>query len=263
MISIFFHVAVMNHYASIYEETMNIIYNCGLIDLVDSINIGISGGDRTTLPFITEKVNILHENVNLKKYELPTLIKLQEHAQRFPGGKTLYIHTKNASRSVDDKDSDKFTTKLGWWSREVHRHYMQHFIIKKYSSNLRLLDNNIDCVGVDFRNQPENSSHFAGNFWWSKNSHLIKLPDLKKPMFKISGPFGQHPRHYCERWLLCYNNKENNFTPPKFKCLFWGKILRSQLDTSMLTTNLDEQQRFDYFEHLEQEQRDGKLKITI
>lgn len=218
----FIHVGKLNDYQGILDSIIDSVKSSGLYDEVDKICIGASGaGSISNLP---SKCVIVTDNSHINAYERPTLTRLQDHCREIPEGYTLYTHTKNASIIIDDPyQRDR------WYFGEIHRKYMVYFMINKFRECIRTLNGGYSSVGCDFRNRPENSSHYAGNFWWVKNEFINTLPDISGEQFPISGPFGDHPRHYCERWLLCYNNKENDQSTPRSSCPFWGAILRKQV----------------------------------
>lgn len=221
--TIFFHVAILNNYQNIINELVDDIKESGLYDYVDDIQVGIVGGNVNSINKLPSKYRVVFESKHVRLYEKPTLTKLYNHCVESPGN-VLYIHTKNARTVPTDRSRDYKAWK-SWASREVHRKYMSNFIIRNYNRCVELL-NNHDAVGCDFRNSPENTSHFAGNFWWANNSFIRTLPSWNEPMFPISGTMGRSPRHYCERWLLCYNNADNTYEPPNYHCEFWGAHLR-------------------------------------
>lgn len=257
---IFFHIALMNNYQSIVDELVTDIDDSGLYSLVDNIDVGLVGGHKKQLNTLPDKYNIKFESSNLKLYEKPTLTMLHEHSKSYDG-KVLYIHTKNARNKtpIDNREPKIWKT---WASREVHRRYMSNFMIYNHTECMNLLFKH-DAVGCDFRNTPENTSHFAGNFWWANCDYIRTLPAWDKPMFRITGTMGRNPRHYCERWLLCYNNEDNNMDTPRHKCLFWGAECRKRDSNINKILNLSKREQNDWFDEMRVLQHQGKFPKRI
>jgi len=259
-VSIYFHIAVMNNYQNIVNDIVDSVSDVGLYDMVDSINVGVVGGSKKHVHTLPDKYKVRFESHNLKLYEKPTLAMLHEDCKTSTG-KVLYIHTKNA-RTVPCERHVDYAKWKSWASREVHRKYMLNFNIQHYTQRLNDLED-CDAVGCDFRNKPENSSHFAGNFWWANCSFIKTLPGWSGGMFPISGPMGRQARHYCERWLLCYNNRDNDMSKPVFKSIFYGGECRKNdsLISKILSNSREENNAL--FDQLHIQQLDGKFPIRI
>tara|TARA_R110002167_G_scaffold9579_9_gene44311 strand:+ start:5299 stop:6066 length:768 start_codon:yes stop_codon:yes gene_type:complete len=253
----FIHVGKLNNYQGILDSIINSVRDSGLYNEVDKICIGAAGtGSISNLP---DKCVVVTDGSNINAFERPTLTQLQNHCREFPEGYTLYTHTKNASLSIDDADPRR---RDRWYFGEIHRKYMIYFMINKFRECIRVLDSGYTSVGCDFRNNPENSSHYAGNFWWVNNKFINTLPDISGKMFSISGPFGDHPRHYCERWLLCYNNKENSQPTPRYNCPFWGAILRKSINNTKRLHNMSVTELHAYFDQeLKRQKQPGYIPI--
>lgn len=250
----------MNEYQRIVDEIVESVNITGLYDMVDNITVGIVGGNKKHIKRLPDKYKVGFESHNLRLYEKPTLTMLHEHCCNNLGN-VLYIHSKNARTTPTEKHVNYKGWK-SWGSREVHRKYMLNFMVHHYVDRLADLDS-YDTVGCDFRNHPANCSHFAGNFWWANNSFIKTLPDWTGAMFPISGPMGRQPRHYCERWLLCYNNEENDKPIPVYKTVFFGGECRKN-DTiigNVLSNSLDENNKL--FDNYCKLQQDNKFPIRI
>jgi len=75
-----------------------------------------------------------------------------------------YFHTKGASKN--DIHNKTIYAK--------RRQILNFFTLKKYNLSLTLLEK-YDAVGCALLNYPK--THFSGNFWWSKKSHVTNLDD--------------------------------------------------------------------------------------
>lgn len=86
----------------------------------------------------------------------------------------LYFHTKGITSTLrhyknDPNEIDMFRTYHYW------RHYLNYGVLENWRSCIEALDNGYDCASVNLQSYP--NIHYSGNFWWSKASHIVSLPD--------------------------------------------------------------------------------------
>ena len=102
---------------------------------------------------------------------------------------SLYIHTKGVKKSITNPEKNKYIR--DWLD------YLLYFNVYKYKLNLNELKY-FDTCGVSLRQSyPSKSWFYAGNFWWTKSSHLRKIK-------------GEIERDYLgpELWLLQNENTD-------------------------------------------------------
>lgn len=180
-------------------QYLNIIKESELINNVNYIYICFVGDKNIPLTIsdlvdynYNNNIVLLRLSKNLNDYELPTLNFLYE-CIRNNNYNVLYLHTKNVGKEINECIEDQIK-------------YMLYFLVYKW----KICVNNLltfDVCGVDLRNEP--TTHFSGNFWWSKSSHILKLP---KPydfndLTKYSNPLNSL-RHNQEFWICFKNNNK-------------------------------------------------------
>lgn len=204
---IFYHIYCCNSSYDIVNDQVKKILFSGLYNKIDSIYCFLAGEETyidEIIEFISKsgkKFKISKIGVNDQSFERFTIHKIKNYI--LPEDKFLYIHTKgvtrNNSKSVED------------W-----RTYMEYFLMCKHDKCLELLDV-YDTVGV---NLIQGVMHYAGNFWWSRGSYFLRLPNInelmtesdnknKKPIHDI---YDQSKYSYTENYL-CMRN-------PNAYCLF-------------------------------------------
>jgi len=94
-----------------------------------------------------------------------TLLSIHHHIK--PEDFILYIHSKGITKYDMDIVRD--------W-----RNLMEWCLIMNYKKCLHLLENH-DVVGINRLAEP--SPHFSGNFWWTRGSHYLKLPQVIGPEY--------------------------------------------------------------------------------
>ena len=164
-------------YDVVKSQIVNIIFS-GLYDRVDAINCFLTGEPR----YIHELENLIHGsgkkfNVTAKgphdtTYERFTLLKIHDHIT--PTDKLLYIHSKGVSKEKSDN--------IFWWKT-----YMEYFLMVKAEQCIHLLDT-YDTVGVKWDKGSSYEDyivpdHYSGNFWWTKGSYFLTLPQMIGPRY--------------------------------------------------------------------------------
>lgn len=178
MITVFIHVAKINHYQYIADEIFSYLVDSKLL-YNSNIILYALGSEKLKIKY-PESGNIkLYNHDNILDGEFITLNFLRNFALNVDSN-ILYLHskgvmTKEKNEAIDD------------W-----RNYMLHFNVNEWQKCVSHLKDNDTC-GVDLRNNPQ--IHYSGNFWWSKSSHIKKLPIVEETLSCLSN------RHKCEFWL--------------------------------------------------------------
>ena len=140
--------------------------------------------------------------VNLRKvitkddgWELHTIKVLQEDCKQDPDLKVMYMHTKGLSHYYQVNDKPNFATNVNTW-----RHFMEMVCIDRWKECVSELSE-FDAIGMNLMSKP--FTHFSGNFWWSKASHIVKLRDpfenyQQRPKNGFASLTG---RHNAEEWV--------------------------------------------------------------
>ncbi len=207
---LFFHICCMGNYDEVSRELIENIQDSGLYEKCSKIFYTILGvPNKEFFDWIKSfsKTECVYESTNLKEFEFPTLIKLQEFCKH-NDAYVMYFHTKGVS-NPEDQD------KIKWRKRLTQK------TIDEYSICVSFLNKGCDVSGCGWKEHPFNRttvvnydlfthSHFSGNFWWSKSSYINQLPDLEwvkenyKKISKISNlipPDIDSYRYMCEMWI--------------------------------------------------------------
>lgn len=161
-IKIFYHIyASTGSWQPIVHDQMTKLLYSGLLMECTACFVTIVGPDYDEC----RKYVITYPNVFIRvvpsddSYERLTLLSIHHHIK--PEDFILYIHSKGVTKYDLDIVRD--------W-----RNLMEWCLIKNYKMCLDLLQNH-DVVGIN--RHPDPVPHFSGNFWWTKGSHYMKLPD--------------------------------------------------------------------------------------
>lgn len=168
---IFFHVAVLGRWSSIYDEVINALEASGILrNAVLHISVVGEGFNKDV-----GRYSFTHQTNNTAQYEYPTLKMLHEHCKTHEGA-VLYLHTKGATRYAHTVDH---------W-----RNMMLHFTVKKWQTAIHYL-HEYDAVGCNLQHS-QGKQFFSGNFWWAGAKYIKSLPD---PNLYISS------RVQAEMWI--------------------------------------------------------------
>lgn len=199
MINIYINIAMVGSVNQVLWDLLVKIKESGLYDKCNKIYL-IFNGDRKHLAFnlVSEKYQIIDSNPDISKCEFPTLEYIWSDCQNSTEDfYVLYLHTKGVTKPHSQNVKD--------WTN-----YLSYFNINKWSDRLKELEEN-DCTGVNFCGNPDDLNEhpatwgygkapqcYAGNFWWSKSSHIKKLPN---PVKWAPDSNLLRWRMMCEMWL--------------------------------------------------------------
>jgi len=187
MIKVYFHIAAMNYYKQVVNETFDLMRSTELYDAADKIYVNFAHDEhcRIRLP---KKAELISRSF-LAEYEFPALRMVKKHTE--PGDRVLYLHTKGVSRKNDKAKN---------W-----RDYLLWGNVERWRENVDALDNH-DLSGVLFVNAPfwKNrvgaSRFYAGNFWWARGDYIDKLdsPETRANRWAAEGwVMGAEPKTNC------------------------------------------------------------------
>lgn len=179
-ISVFVHNYLSNNWIEIVTQQTNRLIESGLYKESDKIFYGVYSDSQNSIGLFREIVSQydIDKKIDIKvfennNFEFNTLAALQAHCNFNPDGVCLYYHTKGTSRKRD--------AIIDSW-----RECLEYFNIDKW----RICVDKIEKEGFDvsgalyvdqfrFLNYIF-EKYFSGNFWWSKNSYINKLPSITK-----------------------------------------------------------------------------------
>ena len=175
--NIYINIAMIGSVNQVLWDLLTKIKQSGLYDAANKIYL-VFNGDRKHLAFnlVSDKYVIIDANPDISKCEFPTLDLICEHCKE-EDLNVLYLHTKGV-------------TKPGYQQIIDWTNLLSHFNIVKWQDRLKDLEEN-DCSGINFFGNPDDINlhpstwgygkaplHYSGNFWWSKSSHIKKLPNM-------------------------------------------------------------------------------------
>lgn len=174
----FYHICMVRNWKNIVIEQINAIKRSGLYTKTDKIFISCLGSlkNKSELELmLPDNLSVIFHDVNLKLCEIPILQHMQNLATK-SSFFAWYIHTKGV-----------FSGKNNWHIYNW-RWMMEHFILFKHNTCLKLLNrNDCDACGIEIRTNCwdntkyiRNKPFFMGNFWWSKSEYINKLPNITK-----------------------------------------------------------------------------------
>jgi hypothetical protein len=206
-----YHIACMNDWKTIFDDQINTIVNSNILNDLDGLYITLIYQKIEDIVYIEEKIknlnktSIKYKTTNFYEYEFPALKLVRELSEKFDCN-ILYFHTKGVSINEinmgfyhGSKDIIHLKNCVNDW-----RKYMEYFVIENYENCLYHLKE-YDACGVNLVNEP--SKHFSGNFWWSKSSHINKLPEIKN--------IDINHRWNAEFWIGRFDGKFKNFYSTK------------------------------------------------
>ena len=188
----FLHVCCLGAYREVTWEIVHALLESGLYDRSVAIEVGVLGAEAEQQvvemllrPF--ERFRIAFRSNDLGEYEFPTLGLLQDACQTW-NGPVYYVHTKGVSYPSYDQYSRYF------------RQLMLDEVVTNHERCLAELTV-ADAVGTLWR-----ESHYSGNFWWARSSHIRRLPDIRDlqrfPRLIEPTDAVSNKRQQCEDWLI-------------------------------------------------------------
>jgi hypothetical protein len=184
-ILIFSHNFIKFNWHPIVLDQLNILRSCGLYEKAHKIYYACYAEDEKDLAKFIDlvrsndpelKIEIVVHPMN--DNERQTLILLQQVVSSYDEEVlVLYSHTKGVSSlsihhemNLVQKDVDSWRKAMEYYTKERWQNCVDNLEIH-------------DCVGCfyDVWVSPYASlRYYSGNFWWSKSSHIKRLPDMKK-----------------------------------------------------------------------------------
>jgi hypothetical protein len=156
-----YFICCIGKYKEIVAEQIEIMRSSGLLGKTDTIFCFICQYEddimRVLDPYMS-KLKIISTTENL--YEKFALNNFRDHIPNQNEYYLFYIHSKGVSREAET-------------FHDVRKH-LDYITLEKHEVCLFWLDHGYDAVGSSLSLYP--TLHFSGNFWWTKSSHLRKLP---------------------------------------------------------------------------------------
>ena len=149
-----------------------------------------------------EKYLKVYDNIKVRKvvtqekgWELHTLKVLYDDCKKNEDQYVMYMHTKGLQHYYNSTRNPSYCTNINTW-----RQFMEYVCIDSWRQCIKDL-HEYDAVGMNLMRQP--FVHFSGNFWWSRGSHIVKLPDPLSDMDNSPAPDRPDlsPRHQAEAWI--------------------------------------------------------------
>jgi hypothetical protein len=159
---IFYHIYSSHKTYPIVNDQINKIIFSGLYNKVNKIYVFITGEDehvekiKNLIERSGKKFSVEDIGINDKTYERFTLLKIKKYINE--NDKFLYIHSKGVTN-----DNPNI---VDW------RNLMEYFLIYKYNDCIQMLED-YDTIGINYID----NLHYSGNFWWTKGSYFMKLPN--------------------------------------------------------------------------------------
>jgi hypothetical protein len=177
-ISIWYHTFVsgptvdLDHGISIYQEQLQALEKCGLLDAANEFYIGVSGGEANAcaVAMLAPPKAIVFENALDTCGELPTQLALQQWLPGHEDWAILYFHTKGAQYKGD-------AHYRAW------RACMHNVVLWNWRACVKDLEEGFDCTGPHWVTPQQYPSlmdfpYFAGTMWWATAKYLMTLPKV-------------------------------------------------------------------------------------
>lgn len=162
-IYIFYHIYCNKNTLEIVKDQINKIIFSGLYESCNNIYCFLTGEEtyinlcQDYIQNCGKKFSIEAIGVNDTTYERFTLLKIKKYITE--NDKLFYFHSKGVTKASNQYITD--------W-----RNVMEYFLIGQYKMCLKELDD-YDTVGINYIS----NLHYSGNFWWTKGSYFLTLPD--------------------------------------------------------------------------------------
>jgi hypothetical protein len=218
-IFVFYHVYAFGDWVPLVTEQLYKVKNSGLYDECLAMFVSFIGDEKAIEKYyeLISDFKKIHtskaDNINNKEYDaihslwycvkdtFPYILNgFGEIDVQF-----FYFHTKGIHSG---RELPHIATRMNDW-----RLMMEYFLIENWKTCSELLnDKDTDAVGCNYREQDLFGvwrGHFSGNFWASKSSYLIKLPE---------------PQKESATWDVLHNEFWIGFEKPRVKILHESHI---------------------------------------
>jgi hypothetical protein len=166
----FWHVLASNHYKQIVLEQLDQMIASGLYWKADKIYVFCIGQDVKWLQSILvdyDKFVLFGSSEDVKLYEFPTLIKLQEYAEKNDAF-CFYIHTKGVTYPEQPRKEQG----------DYYRMFLMSYVVLQWQKNIDLLMKGHTCSGPGWIPEGAFPQHYRGNFWWANSDYINTLPRI-------------------------------------------------------------------------------------
>lgn len=183
----------------VVETFLSQIKSSGLYEKIDKIKCVLL--TTTGVPddiFRDKKIELLGVYADLQLYEQATLHHLYEHALT-EDFYVLYLHSKGVKHNQQNPYIQDWVDVLSYFNIQKHETCIQH--LEEY-----------DAVGINLSSEP--CTHYSGNFWWSKSSHIRTLQKCtytcyNSPEFWITSM----PGKFFSLWTSGVNHYKERYPP--------------------------------------------------
>ena len=145
--------------------------------------------DETYYKRIHKKIVVVNYSTDINLFECVTIKQLITFSKLNSNYNILYLHTKGVSHK---KGTIVYNNIVSW------NNYMLYCLVDNLQKCVNLLKY-YDTVGCNFyKEHPNYSIHYSGNFWWAKTSYLerLKLTDFNKKIDAEMCILSQQPNYF-------------------------------------------------------------------
>jgi len=196
-IRIYFHICMRGNFHAIVEEIFQDFIDSGLLSVCHSLHITLLGSEENKeillkkifqkYSLYSSKIHLRYFDTNVKCYERPCILLLKKDAEEVKEVKEIKdtndspLSSSSSSSSTNEPFlclyvHSKGITRPNHVQVENWRKLMTYFLIHQWRHCVRILCQwNADAVGTLFLDRPQ--AHFSGNFWWTKDTYLRRLPN--------------------------------------------------------------------------------------
>ena len=185
-IYVYLHVCCINNWIEVYQQIISDIKTSGLYDKIEKIRCVLL--TKTGVPdelFRDPKIELVGVYSDLTLYEYATLDPLYDHAVK-EDFYVLYLHTKGV------RHNNQNPCVVDWVKS------LCYFNIYQHEKCIQGLDTH-DTVGVNLQKTP--CTHYSGNFWWARSSHLRTLGRCAHTCYNSPEFWAtSQPGHFLNLW---------------------------------------------------------------
>jgi len=202
-IFVYWHVGALDRIISpiIFDDQQHVLRCSGIMGAAERLSVGFVGPAYDEKEWrVHPRFRVLFHEPDPFCYEMPTLNAMLGDAQKSDDDYLiLYFHTKGASSMMryNRRAVNRWRKIMEWWNIVMFRRCVRLML----SNDLDALGGNLINMSPnggdisDFRVNPDHSCHYSGNFWWSRASHIRRLPRLHYPS-------NDRQRLRAENWVL-------------------------------------------------------------